>query len=125
MAIDSRPMINPINEWGFTMVAATDGWLLMPKKIGIWIIIGGFAFLGQQIWNASELRATINSDLAQLHRADIESRARGDDIRNRLSQLERQRQDLTDRLIRIEEQQKNTVELLRDVRDDMRKQRAN
>jgi hypothetical protein len=113
-----------MDQWGLTMTA-TDGWVLMPKKIGIWIVLGGFAFLGQQLWNASELKATISNDLASLHRADIEGRARGDDIRNRLTQLERQRQDLTDRLIRIEEQQKSTVEILRDVRDDVRKQRAN
>ena len=124
VAIDSRRVINPFDRWGFTM-AATDGWVLMPKKIGIWIVLGGFVFLGQQLWNASELKATISNEIAQLHRSDIEGRARGDDIRARLTQLERQRQDLTDRLIRIEEQQKNTVEILRDVRDDVRKQRAN
>jgi hypothetical protein len=98
----------------------SDGWFVLPKKVGMFAIIGGVVYLIATVWTAAEMKADLRADIAALARSDVESRARGDDVRRRLGDLEKQRIDLSDRLTRIEEQNKISLDWLREIRADMK-----
>ncbi len=94
-----------------------EGVVIIPRRVGFWAVFGGFIFLAGQIWFFAETKATTSAEISSLQRADVEARARGDDIRRRLTDLENQR----DRITRVEEQLKVMLEMLREVREELRK----
>lgn len=94
-----------------------EGVVIIPRKVGFWAILGGFVFLAGQIYIYAATTTAVDAQISSLQRADIEARARGDDIRRRLQDLESQR----DRITRVEEQLKVTIEMLREIREELRK----
>lgn len=94
-----------------------EGVVIVPRRIGWAAVVGGFIFLAGQIWFFAETKASIQADIIGLQRADVEARSRGDDIRRRLQDLENQR----DRITRVEEQLKVMLDMLREVREELRK----
>lgn len=95
-----------------------DGVLInVPRRIGWAAIIGGVMFFGGQIYFYAKSEANIYADITTLQRADVEARTRGDEIRRRLADLERN----NDRITRVEEQLKITLEMLREIREEIRK----
>lgn len=100
-----------------------EGGFTVPRKLGTIVVAGGFMFLGQQLWAASELRATVLAKIDQLSRYDVESKGRGDELRGRVGRLEQQRADIDAKLARVEEQGKMTLDLLREMREDVRRGR--
>lgn len=94
-----------------------EGVVVVPRTVGFWAVLGGVVFLAGQVWFFAETKATIQAEIVSLQRADLESKTRGDDIRRRLTDLENQR----DRITRVEEQLKVTIEMLREIREELRK----
>lgn len=105
---------------GFEMVVRDqEGGAYIPKRIGWTAVVGGFMFLGTQIWMFAETRANVFNEISNLKTAQAESRARGDVIRQQVDELRRG----SDRITRVEEQIKVVSEMLREIRDDLRKAR--
>jgi hypothetical protein len=94
-----------------------DGGAYIPKRVGWGAIFAVVLFIVTQIVIYVQSTAATSAELAALQRNDIEARARGDDIRRRLQDLENQR----DRITRVEEQLKISVEMLREIRETLRK----
>ena len=94
-----------------------SGVVVIPRTVGFWAVFGGVIFLAGQIWFFAETKANVQADIVSLQRADVETKTRGDDIRRRLTDLENQR----DRITRVEEQLKVTIEMLREIREELRK----
>jgi uncharacterized membrane protein len=69
-------------------------------------------------------RTAILAKLEALQNYDQEGRNRGDDIRRRLTDLESGRAATGDRLTRVEENLKLQTEMLREIRDELRKPTA-
>jgi len=113
----SRPSI-----WGRIMALIKDeGVIVLPRKIGLWLVLGGILYLGQQVWSEAAMRATVAGEITNLQRSDIESRQRGDDIRRRVTALEQTGSEINGRLIRVEERLAGAVDILRQIREDQQK----
>lgn len=119
-----QPMIDRLDsDLGDLMAVEREGWFFLPKKIGWVAVVGGFLYLGQQVWETASYKTLMTSEIVALKKEDAEGRVRDDEMRRRLGDLERGRVDDGNRLIRVEEQQKVTIELLREIKEDLRKPR--
>jgi chromosome segregation ATPase len=98
-----------------------DGVVIIPRRLGFWAMAGGVVYLLTTTAMGALTYSGIKSDIAALERQDAESRGRGDDVRRRLSELEANRNNLADRLTRVEERITTQTELLREIRDELKK----
>jgi chromosome segregation ATPase len=98
-----------------------DGVVIIPRRLGFWALMGGVAYLVTTAAMFASTYSGIRADIAALERQDAESRGRGDDVRRRLSELETNRSNLADRLTRVEERITTQTELLREIRDELKK----
>ncbi|TGD94072.1 hypothetical protein [Methylobacterium nonmethylotrophicum] len=101
-----------------------EGAILLPKRASFWAagaLLMGLA--GQLVWAGSYV-AKIDARFDALGEKDMLLAKRGDDrfgqVNARLDSLERDRSDTAGRLIRLEEQVKLSVDLLREIRETMR-----
>ena len=96
----------------------TEGGLIIPRKIALGalaaLIIGACA----QIASYVEAKTATAADIAALQRNDAESRMRGDELRARVKALE----TLPVSIATIAERQRAQDEVLREIRDLVRRQ---
>lgn len=104
-----------------TTAMPDDGVVIIPRKLGLVAVLGGFIFLGGQIYMYAADRTETKASIVALERQDAESRGRGDDVRRRLAELEANRNNLSDRLSRVEEKISTQTDLLREIRDELKK----
>jgi hypothetical protein len=96
-----------------------EGVVIIPRKIGFLALLGGVLYLVANVATVYGAYIAVNADIAALHRVDADARLRGDDIRRRIEVLERDR----DRITRVEEQLKVMLEMLREVREELRRRK--
>jgi hypothetical protein len=94
-----------------------EGVVIIPRKIGFWTLVGGVVYVIVNVSGFISMYYGTKGEILSLERTSLESKARGDDIRRRLEVLERDR----DRITRVEEQLKVTIEMLREIREEVRR----
>lgn len=104
----------------YNMASEREGGITLPTKLGWTAVVGGFLFLGQQMYSEGQARTEIRRDIQELQRLQSESRERGNEIRRRLDTQDGYRIDLGNRLTRLEEQQRLSVQLLQEIREYQR-----
>ena len=101
-----------------------EGVILLPKRLPLLAVVGGLAFLGAQFVGAGVYMAKIDSRFEVLADSDSRITKRSDErysvVVERIASLERDRNDTSGRLIRLEEQLRMSVDLLREIRESMR-----
>jgi hypothetical protein len=103
-----------------TTTMPEDGVVIIPANSAL-AVLGGVIFLGGQIFMYASDRIETKSAIAALERQDAESRGRGDDIRRRLANSKPTATTSSDRLSRVEEKISTQTELLREIRDELKK----
>ncbi|MGF3026499.1 hypothetical protein ACQVP2_27210 [Methylobacterium aquaticum] len=102
----------------------TEGTIILPKRAPLWVVLGVAVTLGSQIAIASSYVAKIEGRLDGFTESDNRITKRSDErysaVVDRLASLERDRNDTSGRLIRLEEQLRMSVDLLREIRESMR-----
>lgn len=92
------------------------GYLVLPRRIGFAIVVGGIAYASGIGWVASgyanRLEALERFN-ARFERERAESRA---DTDRRIARLEQSQE----RIARIEEQVRNSAEMIKEIRDELR-----
>ena len=111
-------LVNPWKGRGFTVttIKTDEGYIALPKRLGFIVSVGALLAAGMYI---SDVRNQIGS----LQTQQIESRLRGDQIRIQIAELQRDRSNLSERLTRLEEQSRASLEILRGLRDDVQELR--
>ncbi|KMO12053.1 hypothetical protein [Methylobacterium indicum] len=101
-----------------------EGAVILPKRAPLWAVLGVAVTLGSQIAIASGYVAKIEGRLDGFTESDNRITKRSDErysaIVDRLASLEKDRNDTSGRLIRLEEQLRMSVDLLREIRESMR-----
>jgi hypothetical protein len=116
MAIHLKRLIHRLSmgsgrPMGLMMVKTvfTEGGLIIPRKIALGALVALVIGAVAQVASYVEAKTTTAAEIMALQKADVESRARGDDVRRRLAELESMRVAVA----RIEERQRSQDELLR------------
>ncbi|UHC14200.1 hypothetical protein LRS73_16620 [Methylobacterium currus] len=101
-----------------------DGAVILPKRAPLWAVLGVAVTLGTQVATASVYVAKIEGRLDGFTESDARITKRSDErysaLVERIGSLERDRNDTSGRLIRLEEQLRMSVDLLREIRESMR-----
>lgn len=101
-----------------------EGAIILPRRAPLWAALGVLAVLGTQIATASVYVAKVEGRLDGFSESDNRITRRSDEryssIVDRLASLEKDRNDTSGRLIRLEEQLRMSVDLLREIRESMR-----
>lgn len=95
----------------------TEGYLVLPRKIGWAIVTGGILYAAGSGWAASGYVSRIEKlELtdARFERERSEHRA---DVERRLTRLEQNQ----DRITRLEEQVKISIEMLKEIKDELKR----
>lgn len=94
-----------------------EGYLVLPRRVGWAIVAGGILYAAGSGWAASGYVSRIEkleqAD-ARLERERTERRA---DVDRRLSRLEQNQ----DRITRLEEQVKISIEMLKEIKDELKR----
>ena len=94
-----------------------EGYLVLPRRIGWAIVAGGLLYAAGTGWAASGYVSRLEK-LEQFDaRFERERRERRADVDRRLARLEQSQ----DRITRLEEQVKISIEMLREIRDEMKR----
>ena len=101
-----------------------EGAIILPRRAPLWAVLGVAATLATQIATASVYVAKIEGRLDGFTESDNRITKRSDErysaVVERIGSLERDRNDTSGRLIRLEEQLRMSVDLLREIRESMR-----
>ncbi len=105
-----------------------EGTIILPKRAPLWAAVGvvGSLIVGgaTQLIGGASYVAKIDSRFEGLAENDARITKRSDEryaaVVDRLASLERDRNDTSGRLIRLEEQLRMSVDLLREIRESMR-----
>jgi hypothetical protein len=96
---------------GAIVTVISEGGVFIPRKLGWTAVVGGIMFLCTMIAGYADARVNLVRDIEALQKSDVESRARGDDIRAKIKSLEEMRFTV----IRMEERQRAQDDLLREI----------
>ncbi|QRE76474.1 hypothetical protein [Methylobacterium aquaticum] len=105
-----------------------EGAIILPKRAPLWAALGviGSLIVGgaTQLIGGASYVAKIDGRFESLAESDSRITKRSDEryaaIVDRLASLEKDRNDTSGRLIRLEEQLRMSVDLLREIRESMR-----